>query len=80
MQASTILCCVGPVAIYEFVAFVLLNFAWMALTHHWLYASLAYTTSHGAWSYIGSKCSIGEGNGNPLQYSYLENPMGGGAW
>ena len=23
---------------------------------------------------------IGEGNGNPLQYSYLENPMGGGAW
>ena len=21
----------------------------------------------------------GEGNGNPLQYSYLENPMGGGA-
>ena len=23
---------------------------------------------------------IGEGNGNPLQYSCLENPMGGGAW
>ena len=23
---------------------------------------------------------IGEGNGNPLQYYYLENPMGGGAW
>ena len=22
----------------------------------------------------------GGGNGNPLQYSYLENPMGGGAW
>ena len=22
----------------------------------------------------------GEGNGNPLQYSCLENPMGGGAW
>ena len=22
----------------------------------------------------------GEGNGNPLQYSYLEDPMGGGAW
>ena len=21
-----------------------------------------------------------EGNGNPLQYSWLENPMGGGAW
>ena len=24
--------------------------------------------------------SPGEGNGNPLQYSYLENPMEGGAW
>ena len=23
---------------------------------------------------------IGEGNGNPLQYSYLENPRDGGAW
>ena len=23
---------------------------------------------------------IGEGNGNPLQYSWLENPMDGGAW
>ena len=24
--------------------------------------------------------SLGEGNGNPLQYSCLENPMDGGAW
>ena len=24
--------------------------------------------------------SPGGGHGNPLQYSYLENPMGGGAW
>ena len=24
--------------------------------------------------------SPGEGNGNPLQYPCLENPMGGGAW
>jgi len=23
---------------------------------------------------------IGEGNGTPLQYSFLENPMDGGAW
>ena len=27
-----------------------------------------------------SKRSPGEGNGNPLQYSCLENPMGRGAW
>ena len=24
--------------------------------------------------------NIGEGNGNPLQYSCLENPMDGGDW
>ena len=28
-----------------------------------------------AYSFI-----YGEGNGTPLQYSCLENPMGGGAW
>ena len=28
----------------------------------------------------GSGRSPGEGNGNPLQYSYLENPMDRGAW
>ena len=27
-----------------------------------------------------SKDSLGEGNGNPLQYSCLENPMDRGAW
>ena len=25
-------------------------------------------------------CGYGEGNGNPLQYSCLENPMDEGAW
>ena len=29
---------------------------------------------------ILSMMVIGEGNGTPLQYSYLENPMDGGAW
>ena len=28
----------------------------------------------------GSGKSSGEGNGNPLQYSYLGNPMDKGAW
>ena len=28
----------------------------------------------------GSGRSPGEGSGNPLQYSCLENPMNGGAW
>ena len=26
------------------------------------------------------RCVLGEGNGTPLQYSCLENPMDGGAW
>ena len=30
--------------------------------------------------FIYSSVYIGEGNGTPLQYSCLENPMGGGAW
>ena len=29
--------------------------------------------------FLGSKIT-GEGNGNPLQYSCLENPMDGGTW
>ena len=36
---------------------------------------------------VGDLCSIpglgrfpGEGNGNPLQYSYMENPMDRGDW
>ena len=28
----------------------------------------------------GSGRSLGEGNGNLLQYSWLENPMDGGTW
>ena len=31
-------------------------------------------------SISGSGRSPGEGNGNPLQYPCLENPMDGGAW
>ena len=38
----------------------------------------------GHWIMWGPKTysgiSPGEGNGNPLQYSCLENPMDGGAW
>ena len=31
-------------------------------------------------SISGMGRSPGEGNGNPLEYSCLENPMNGGAW
>ena len=30
--------------------------------------------------FVLSQCMLGEGNGTPLQYSCLENPMDGGAW
>ena len=32
------------------------------------------------WSWEEEVIDIGEGNGTPLQYSCLENPMDGGAW
>ena len=35
-----------------------------------------FFTTWEAWKYY----NLGEGNGNPLQYSCLENPMDGGAW
>ena len=34
----------------------------------------------GTGSINGLERSPREGHDNPLQYSYLENPMGGGAW
>ena len=33
-----------------------------------------------AGSIPGSKRSPGKGNGSPIQYSYLENPMDRGGW
>ena len=40
-------------------------------------ASLSFTIS---WSLLRLLSIIGEGNGNPLQCSCLENPRDGGAW
>ena len=56
-------------------------------SYHPLWASLvAQTVKAAAYnagdlgSIPGSGRSSGEGNGNPLQYSCLENSMDGGAW
>ena len=38
------------------------------------------TCMRGSWGYTQVWVHFGEGNGNPLQYSCLENPMDGGAW
>ena len=57
------------------------NWVW---PHDWILANA--TQVEVMWTTSGSKLLkasipfIREGNGNPLQYSCLENPMGGGAW
>ena len=43
-------------------------------TERWPTGTLKYTQHHFSLSHIG------EGNGNPLQCSCLENPRDGGAW
>ena len=45
----------------------------------WLRQASAYDVE-GPCSILRSGRSSGEGNGNPLQYSCLENPVDGGAW
>ena len=42
------------------------------------YASACHAGDPGSIPRLGR--FPGEGNGNPLQYSSLENPMEGGAW
>ena len=46
----------------------------MIINHEFSFLYSLSTGLHGA------KHRIGEGNGKPLQYSCLENPMDGGAW
>ena len=40
------------------------------------------TTTPNLWDSVKAvlRGRFGEGNGTPLQYSHLENPMDGGAW
>ena len=60
------------------IIFLLFNIIWASL--------VAQKVKRLAWnagdlgSIAGSGRSPEEGNGNPLQYSCLENPMDGGAW
>ena len=45
---------------------------------------LLHWQTYSSWSHLGnphvSNDTSGEGNGNPLQYSWLENPMDRGEW
>ena len=58
------------------------HFAWCTLHHGlpwWLREASVYNVGDPGSS-PGLGRSPGEGNGNPLQYSCLENPMDRGAW
>ena len=48
--------------------------------HRWLSEKNLPDSAGDMVSIPGSGRSPGEGNGNPLQYSYLGNPMDKGAW
>ena len=46
----------------------------------WWAAVYGVTRSWTRLKELSMHACIGEGNGNPLQYSCLENPRDGGAW
>ena len=46
----------------------------------WISDDKTYTSETKKVKLMVYNVPIGEGNSNPLQYSCLENPMGGGAW
>ena len=77
------------VPIYLANGFILLTYStnsFLALAYRYTIASLVAQMVESACN-VGDQGSIpasgrspGEGNGNPLQYSCLENPMNRGAW
>ena len=53
---------------------------WESLPAVWESLPAVWESLPAVGSIPGTGRSPGEGNGDPLQYSCLENPMGGGAW
>ena len=52
---------------------------WITFMGHFFWASFGQS-SWCAWYFVYPSVLPGEGNGTPLQYSCLENPMDGGVW
>ena len=61
---------VNILVLFWFYYFILMDYS--NYVNFWLFLPLFF--------YITVGLTIGEGNGTPLQYSCLENPMDGGAW
>ena len=65
-----------------------LNSTWYIADAQWMFTGELINNSNAlhhliqTWKNFSmfSPSTAGEGNGTPLQYSCLENPMGGGAW
>ena len=64
--------CIYPL----FLEFLLIS----VTTEHWVEFTVLYSRLLIIFYFIHSSVYIGEGNGNPLRYSCMENPMDGGAW
>ena len=67
----------------EFIIYICILYN--TYTHIWGFpggseAKASVSNAGDLGSIPGSGRSPGEGNGNPLQYSCLENPMDGEAW
>ena len=67
------------------IAMTAISFLWCLLCAFWGFpggseVKASASNAGGPGSIPGSGRSPGEGNGNPLQYSCLENPMEGGTW
>ena len=62
----------------------LLKYQWQYGTSFKCYIALSLMVKLGEKMNVGIFCKssakVREGNGTPLQYSCLENPMDGGAW
>ena len=61
-----------------------LHLSWQTYLYHWDLLGQWFSNLTTCWgqlqSFKHSHVLLGEGNGTPLQYSCLENPMVGGAW
>ena len=73
----------GPFQCEQYSALLAFEFGFLEATRDFPGGSDGKASANNAGdpgSNPGSERSPGEGNGNSLQYSCLENPMDGGAW
>ena len=85
INLSVIMCPEPRIALIEDIQKCFLMNGQVSLTRPiflpwWLISKESACNAGDLGSILGSRRSSGEGNGNPLQYSCLENPIDRGAW